>query len=385
MNNNHKQNFSGNQNNSSKENDFFIPIPNRQHELLDKPSCNFSLYSPRMIKWRHNKDELKADTGMMTLLEEKSAELFKNISAEIKRKQERQAAYIESLKQMGIKTFTFRAKTVSPFITGLGSGHPTETGMILDRNLGIPYIPASSIKGVMRLSYAINIANGRKEVSEEELEMYFGTDGGSDDKKRYRGQLVFLDAYPVGEVKLKVDIMNPHFSKYYDGTNKMPVETESPMPIKFLTVKEGMQFVFNCAFFQIDSDKTLTKENEKEIEDMFQSAFTKVGFGGKTAIGYGRFEKIDNDKNFNQKQTPAPVVKIENLSAGEYDAVIINKDKKRSSIYFEIGVQKAKAVQYNCKQKLLMQYQKKDKVKISIDGSKDKECNYVVKEIIHKL
>lgn len=29
-----------------------------------------------------------------------------------------------------------------------------------------------------------------------------------------------------------------------------------------------------------------------DIDAMFETAFEKIGFGGKTEIGYGRFEKI---------------------------------------------------------------------------------------------
>ena len=119
---------------------------------------------------------------------------------------------------------------------------------------------------------------------------------------------------PENIPKLKLDIMNPHFSAYYakkieeriiNGRTQrivhdQPVETESPVPIKFLTVKEGTTFVFRCAFMPLDN-KTLSEAKRQEIQNdvikMFKTAFETVGFGGKTSIGYGRFKMPGEEKS----------------------------------------------------------------------------------------
>ena len=254
-----------------------FPVPDNQKKMLENLNCNFSLYSPRMIEWKNERGELKVDTENVPNLKNKADKLFatSDVRKEIERKQEKQKSYMNFLKSQGIQTFSITAKTVSPFITGLGSGHPTETGMILDRNIGIPYIPASSVKGVLRLAHAINIADGRTEIPESELEKYFGTSD-QKQKNKYRGQLVFLDAYPAEVPNLKVDIMNPHYSDYYSGKKDQPEETESPNPIKFLAVQQGTKFVFNCAFIPLKNDDEfpiLTETETKEIESMFSTAF----------------------------------------------------------------------------------------------------------------
>lgn len=284
----------------------FIPLSSDMKAKLENSDCNFSLYSPRMVSWNFVKDKsenkkekykLEVDKSVIKSLCEQSKKSFPKTSGLLKKKDELQKAYISELNSQGIKTFEFKAKTISPFITGLGSGHPTETGMILDRNTGLPYIPASSIKGVLRLSQAINCAdeNGNVDENDKRIVKYFGTT--SDAQEAKRGQLVILDAYPDSErvPKLKLDIMNPHFGNYYSGTNKQPVETETPVPIKFLTVKEGAMFVFRCAFMPLGNE--ILSENERQeiqqdVDAMFDTAFETVGFGGKTAIGYGRFKKI---------------------------------------------------------------------------------------------
>lgn len=273
-----------------------IPIPSTEQKLLEKTTANFSLFSPRIVDWVENKKgEFASNTEMMQKLFEKSKLSFSSSSKLLEKIQISQKAYITYLEKSNISVFEIKAKSSSPFITGLGSGHPTETGMILDRNTGLPYIPASSIKGVLRLSLAINCADSSGNVDENDKRIvkYFGTT--SSVQESNRGQLIILDAYPEKVPTLKVDIMNPHFGKYYSGENKQPVETESPVPIKFLAVKEGATFVFRCAFMPVENK--ILSENERleiqnDVDAMFKIAFETVGFGGKTAIGYGRFKKI---------------------------------------------------------------------------------------------
>ena len=273
----------------------FIPMYlQTQNKLKNNPKCNFSLYSPRMVKWKFSGKELKVDESAISELYEQSKKSFSNVYVFLEKKKQMQDGLISAMKESGIQTFSFKVKSTSPFITGLGSGHPTETGMILDRNIGVPYIPASSIKGVLRLACALNLAEKNVEYKQKgivpdddkTLIKYFGSME-QDEKNQKRGQLMFLDSYPEKTPTLKVDILNPHFSKYYSGENQQPVETEAPVPVKFLAVKEGATFVFRCAFIPLQ-DETCNKE---EIEAMFKTAFEKIGFGGKTSIGYGRFEK----------------------------------------------------------------------------------------------
>lgn len=377
------QNWQQNRNNGQKQTNYIkaplCPIPVNQQNLLKERGCNFSLYSPRMVCWMQEGGELKSDKDAVSKLREVSEKSFQSseVSKELEKKQKLQSEYLASLKEDGIQTFTITAKTSSPFITGLGSGHPTETGMILDRNLGVPYIPSSSIKGVLRLAYAVNIADGRNEVPDSELEKYFGS---TDTNKSKPGQLMFLEAYPKGRVELKLDIMNPHFSNYYSGKgNIQPVETESPNPIEFLTVKEGTEFVFNCAYLPFDQNDRSNENVKSDVKEMFKTAFTKIGFGGKTSIGYGRFEKLNNSTETSK------IIKKENLVAGEYDAVVVNSDSNRSSIFFEIGKSKDKGVLRNCNAKILSSYKKRDKVRVKIGGTKNNIGDYVVVQILSKL
>lgn len=295
-----------------KQNSSFKTIPSYQEKLLGEGnSVNFSLFFPRMVSWelKHGDGELQKYTGeeinydkngkpkweklnddYIEELAKAGNRLLKQTTSLLSNIHKHQKDYIDSLKSQGITTLSVEAKTISPFITGLGAGHPTETGMILDRNLGVPYIPASSVKGVLRLACAINIARnkGTNEVDldDELLVKYFGSES---DSKPKRGQLVILDVYPKTITRLDIDIMNPHNQNYYSGKSKQPVETESPKPIKFLTVPKGTEFVFNFAFIPLKNED---KYDENELNEIIDTAFKTVGFGGKTSIGYGRFERV---------------------------------------------------------------------------------------------
>ena len=292
----------------------FMVIPEKTCSLLRSSSnCNFSLYSPRMISWEreHGDGKVQFYSGEEVVGYDKRGkpqwkkinydakeelckvgkELLKNSLSLLNKKHTKQDKFLSAMKEQGINIFKFIAKTTSPFITGLGSGHPTETGMILDRNIGVPYIPASSIKGVMRLACAINIAktNGVNFVNENDelLKQYFGSVT-QNEKQQKRGELLFLDAYPLNVPELKLDIMNPHYTKYYNSENKQPVETESPVPIKFLSVATGTYFVFRCMYMPLKNNTC----DDDFVKQIFTTAFEQVGFGGKTSIGYGRFKEL---------------------------------------------------------------------------------------------
>lgn len=308
-----------------------IPIPHLSL-LKNKNNSNFSLVFFRLVNWREEENGLEAkisnnrnvlDSSIVDLanLGNRMLPNAKNELQKIHLQQEKLCKFLSSDSMV----FQFSVKLRSPFITGLGAGHPTETGMILDRNTGVPFIPASGIKGVMRLAYSIALAkNPEKEQwlkrvrinekqeyvedpdgdqfliddNEPSLIKYFGS---TDPDSSKRGQIVFLDAFPKTPPALRVDIMNPHFSKYYQGKT-LPLETDMPVPIKFVTVKKETEFIFRFAVLPL-SKESFDDNDKKAIEEAFRIACEEIGFGGKTAIGYGRFKiNYPANDNVNEKE-----------------------------------------------------------------------------------
>jgi len=292
------------------------PIPNRQAELLEGASGgNFSLYFARMTEWENDGKNLQ---DAIIRLGGKANGTLPRAKEVLLAIHKRQKEVLQSVAGQGGMVWEFRARLRSPFVSGLGSGHPTETGMILDRNSGLPYIPASDVKGVLRLACALAIAKeepkaiepakdkqgkiipGEWEIDDSHplLRRYFG-DTETKREGNARGQLVFLDAFPIQAPQIKTDIMNPHFVKYYQGgqDNLGPLETENPIPIKCLTVDKETEFVFRCFTSPLprqNQQDALTwpfdQADELAVQAIFNRALGELGFGAKTAVGYGLFD-----------------------------------------------------------------------------------------------
>jgi CRISPR-associated protein Cmr6 len=212
------------------------------------------------------------------------------------------------IKNMGNNFEKFEATTSWRLVIGLGASHPQETSMTLHHIYGIPYIPGSAIKGVTRYWAILKFAeemcknenlefekaieevskaleNGEKmDLKVEDLEFnqlieIFGT-------QKQQGKVIFFDAYPIGEINLKIDVMNPHYPEYY-SKGQAPTDWQNPIPIKFLTV-ENTKFQFYLAVRGENSNKILEKTKELCLE-----ALKEHGIGAKTSLGYGIFEEIN--------------------------------------------------------------------------------------------
>lgn len=305
------------------------PIPKDLTNLLAQgKGGNAALYFSRMPSWTWNEREKKLESKHQSGTDHRGRSITDSsivaLGAEINLRlpaskpvldtiHARQSSILKTEVARGGMVWEFRARLLSPFVSGLGSGHPTETGMILDRNSGLPYIPASAVKGVLRLAHALDIAEqyafNKINIPQDKegnfviddrlptLRRYFGdTNTGKADS--VRGQLVFLDAFPASTPAIKPDIINPHFGAYYSG-KQGPLETENPIPVKFLTVTPTTEFVFRCfasplpvqgqAAQVVEVARPFDSNDEQSVIAMFTRAFDQLGFGGKTSIGYGRF------------------------------------------------------------------------------------------------
>ena len=322
-------------------------IPKYQHDMLDKSvKGNFSLVFTRMTSWREHNGQIKAEFQSGTRktrnghvpvfdpsiiqLGQRGNVLLPKAMLTLQELHRHQKMVLEWHRNQGTYVFEIRAQLTSPLVSGLGSGHPTETGMILDRNSGMPFIPSSTIKGMLRLGHSINLmrsdqvqqwlhtgvvdakgrfnanANGNQlELDDREpsLRKYFG-DTDTKAKDYVRGQLVFLDAFPESPPTLKIDIMNPHFQNYYGGTQP-PLDCDDPNPIKFLAVQEGTVFVFRVLASPLEQSALIETDpvqsdfgpdDDRHVRAMFLTVFEELGFGGKTSVGYGRFFAVDKSE-----------------------------------------------------------------------------------------
>ncbi len=259
---------------------------------------NFSLHYDKFSMWDGGKARVEHHTNA-------AATILKHSDTALKSLHKHQCTSLAHIHHNGGFCLEITAKLETPFVTGLGGCHPTEAGFILDRNTGVPFIPASALKGVLRLAHALDIAEkidlepdsrGTYEISDREMTLrkYFGdTDTGLKDS--VRGQLVFLDAFPATVPTMKKDIMNPHFGKYYKG-EAPPTETENPIPVMFMSVKEGIDFKFRLFILPLAEGATVPRlfdENDRlAIMSMVTRACEQLGFGAKTSVGYGRMSAV---------------------------------------------------------------------------------------------
>jgi CRISPR-associated protein Cmr6 len=110
---------------------------------------------------------------------------------------------------------------------------------------------------------------------------------------------------------LLVEIMTPHQSHYYQqkaqAGSTTPHDSGQPNPICFLTVPPGSRFIF----YVVCDEKHLrhvTQRRDPHAPDLlaegeshwktllcaaFQHAFQWLGFGAKTAVGYGAMQAVE--------------------------------------------------------------------------------------------
>lgn len=100
-----------------------------------------------------------------------------NLIAELlKNKHTEQVNFLFAMKNY-YNVLEIKATTMSPLITGIGESHPSEIGMTFDHTIGIPYIPASSIKGLLRFTTVlqalknntIDLQNMNNKIDDEKI------------------------------------------------------------------------------------------------------------------------------------------------------------------------------------------------------------------------
>lgn len=189
----------------------------------------------------------------------------------------------------------------SPFATGLGNEHPLENGFAFLTPYGLPYLPGSGVKGVLRKAAEELVGGEWGEThgwDEDKLRFLFGP--GEDDPERdsdpSQGALRFWDVFPQPPEStrsdtslLVVEIMTPHHGGYYQGNHDCgPHTSEQPIPIPFLAVADGSRFEFHVECFPGRLPENLRDTWRTLLDAAFAHAGKWLGFGAKTAVGYGR-------------------------------------------------------------------------------------------------
>ena len=201
---------------------------------------------------------------------------------------------------LGINSFSLTT-TYPGLLIGSGLSHglsdegDIKLGFAFDYTSGLPYIPGSSIKGVLRsvfpknaddsrLKYLNNILGANLEyVNYHELEEKLFEGDGCD-------MFVYFDAFisksnNKNGLILGNDYITPHKEAFSD-----------PVPLQFLKVLPNVEFKFQ---FRIPEQFTYKCLNRINIEKLFKQILLDLGVGAKTNVGYGHFIEYKNSQSQN--------------------------------------------------------------------------------------
>ena len=193
-----------------------------------------------------------------------------------------------------------RLKTIYPGLV-LGSGYMHsmkeqpenfDFGFYFDYTTGMPTIPGSSVKGVLRSLFGQNKNNRYKEqkeqlicslagIAKDEVKLLFNEIFEGIDKEGnpipMHKRDKFFDAYiSKGDedgLIFEEDAITPHDKPLKD-----------PVPNKMLKVRPNVEFTF---VFELHDGDILSAE---EKEELFLELLQFNGVGAKTNVGYGQFE-----------------------------------------------------------------------------------------------
>ncbi|MGP8321776.1 MAG: type III-B CRISPR module RAMP protein Cmr6 [Methanosarcinaceae archaeon] len=312
-------------------------LPEDTQAIFKPAECgNFSLSLNKFVEWEVSKKDSKKEISNNFLKKITDTSLLDSISNCSVKRYDLLVTHLKPIFYLRTLSFLLDWR----MIVGLGTENVHETSMTLHHIYGIPYIPGSALKGIARdgaiaelcseaenekpdvMEALISMPDSNetdKEKREKEITKYgkikrqngdpakpedstidkiitgwpkFETTRKIFGGQKQAGKIIFFDAFPEKDVTIKLDIMNPHYPKYYSDGNP-PADWQNPTPIKFLTV-ENTSFNFALALNKketdknrnnIDSDPALLDAAEKWL----RKALEEHGVGAKTSVGYGYF------------------------------------------------------------------------------------------------
>ena len=183
----------------------------------------------------------------------------------------------DTQKSQELGQHSFEATTVYPGLL-LGSGYAHELpdvksqailGFHFDYTTGLPVIPGSTIKGVLRSAFAH--ASYIREIAKDDT-----LDVEALEKEIFDNEDIFFDATIVNYTQqiLGDDYITPHKSPYKD-----------PIPLRFIKVMPGVTFRFE---FKLNDGKSMDADSKLLL---FAQILSDLGVGAKTNVGYGQFDE----------------------------------------------------------------------------------------------
>ena len=169
---------------------------------------------------------------------------------------------------------------------GLTGDGMMETGCAIAHSHGAPYIPGSSVKGVVNAH-----ARERFDTTEEGRmirDELFGSPAAGDWLAGLSGAIIFHDAWwkpGSAETPLAPEVVTTHHPNYYGKDGRHPAtDFDSPVPNAQIAVRGDFLFVIEGPSDWLEL-----------MERMLVAALTDRGAGAKTRAGYGLFRAEATD------------------------------------------------------------------------------------------
>jgi CRISPR-associated protein Cmr6 len=181
----------------------------------------------------------------------------------------------------------------------MGNNHPVENGMQWHTVLGVPYLPGSAVKGLVRAWM-----EQQEQPDFDKIHQWFGSDNKDPEKQTkttQAGQIIFHDATPYQKVDVVLDVMTPHTGSWLTegGVINAPADWHDPIPVVFLSCKR-IKLFFSIAKMT-HADETI---DLKDVWNELVCALDFLGSGAKTSTGYGFMSedsKINSDLKYEQE------------------------------------------------------------------------------------
>jgi CRISPR-associated protein Cmr6 len=186
----------------------------------------------------------------------------------------------------------------------------TEGSVLLHHTYGVPYLPGSGLKGLVRRRL-------EKTYGSELAKSVLGSGG---DKDALAAAVDVLDALwmpepPAGAAStwspLALDVVTPHHPEYYTapaGGRLPPTDYDEPNPVQRLTVAPGARFLVVLEAPGVEGAGAWL---ESLLENVLLPALDEDGFGAWTSAGYGRLRSTAGpparDRAGKTSGQPAPI------------------------------------------------------------------------------
>lgn len=260
---------------------FYVEYYKKLPEVLEK-------------KARYEKELKERKNGEKKKQEDPEAVYYRQMNKDILKIAERSDQSMRKLSEYDPEISMLEFTSCYPgILIGIGHSHGVKgkgeigMGFTFDYVTGLPYLPGSSLKGIIRSGFkqAGFIHEVVQDVLDTELsdsemiELMEQIFEGKGQKRRF----IFYDAVICDHEKdkpvLALDVIAPH----------SPDGLKEPNPVTFLRICPGVKihFEFHLHPVVLSTGKCIRKE---EIKEIFKTILEDLGIGAKTNVGYGVLE-----------------------------------------------------------------------------------------------